>query len=329
MNRRTFISLVGGAAGWPLPARAQQADRVRRVGWLDLFPESDPNARARVKAFNEVIAQLGWAPGRNLAIEYRWGLFDLARAQSASAELLTLQPDVIICGGVPATLAMQQATRTSPIVFTIVSEPVAQGIVPSLAHPGGNLTGFTYLESTIGAKWLELLKEIAPRVARVALMFNPQAGAQSRLFYQSIEGAAPRFAVEATMAPVHATADIEKVMESFGREPGGGIICSADPFNYSNRALIIELAARHGLPAIYGIPGTAAEGGLIYYCVDIVDSYRKAAAYVDRILRGERPGDLPVQQPTKFQMAINVKTATALGLTVPNTLLVSADEVIE
>jgi putative ABC transport system substrate-binding protein len=216
-----------------------------------------------------------------------------------------------------------------PIVFTIVSEPVAQGIVPGLAHPGGNITGFTYLESTIGAKWLGLLKEIAPQVARVALMFNPEAGAQSRLFYQSIQTATSRFSVESSTALVHEPSDIERVMEELGRATGWGIVCSADPFIYSNRKLIIELAARHRLPTIYGIPGSSAEGGLIYYCVDIVDSYRKAAVYVDRILRGEKPGDLPVQQPTKFQMNINVKTATALGLTVPNTLLVSADEVVD
>jgi putative ABC transport system substrate-binding protein len=334
MRRREFITLLGGAAAassvsWPLAARAQQPDRVRRIGWLDLFPESDPNAQARGKAFREVIEKSGWAIGRNLAIDYRWGLFDVARARAAGAELLSLSPDVLMCGGTPAALAMQEATHTVPIVFAIVSDPVAQGIVTNLARPGGNITGFTYLELTIGAKWLELLKEIAPSVRRVALMFNPESSPYSRLYFQSIETAKSTFAVAPFIAAVRAPADIEQTMTRLGTEAGSGVIVSPDAFNYTNRKLIIELAARHRVPAIYGIPGTAAEGGLLYYCVDIVDSYRKAAAYVNRILRGEKPADLPVQQPTKFEMTINGKTATALGLPVPNTLLVSADEVFE
>jgi putative ABC transport system substrate-binding protein len=330
MQRREFITLLAGAAAtFPIGALAQQLHQVRRIGWLDLARESDPSAQARVKAFQQVIETLGWRVGRNLAIDYRWGLFDVARARLAGSELLKLAPDVILCGGTPATLAMQQVTRTVPTVFTIVFDPVAQGIVPSLARPGGNITGFTYLEPTIGGKWLELLKEIAPSVTRVAFMFNPESSPYSRLIYQSIEAASSRFVVEPSIAVVREPADIIKAMTMLGRDTGSGVIFSADAFVYTNRKQVIELAARHRLPAMYGIPAKAAEGSLIYYGVDIVELYRKAAAYVDRILRGEKPADLAVQQPTKFEMTINIKTATALGLAVPNALLVSADEIVE
>jgi putative ABC transport system substrate-binding protein len=267
--------------------------------------------------------------GRNLTIDYRWALFDAVRARAAGAELLPLAPDVLVCGGTPATLAMQEATRTVPIVFAAVTDPVAQGIVTNLARPAGNITGFTYLEQTLGAKWLELLKEIAPSVKRVALMFNPESSPYSRLFFQSMERAMSKLAVEAFIAAVRSPSDIEQAMTRLGGQAGSGVIVSADSFNSINSKLIIDLAARHRVPAIYGVAGTAADGGLLYYCVDIVESYRKAAGYVDRILRGEKPADLPVQQPTKFQMSINRKTAAALGLPVPNALLVSADEVIE
>jgi putative ABC transport system substrate-binding protein len=330
MRRREFITLLGGsAAAWPLAVRAQQPNRIRRIGWMDSFRETDPNAQARLKAFHEVMDKLGWTVGGNLAIDYRWGLFELDRARLAGAELLALAPDVMLCGGTPSVLAMKEATRTVPIVFAFITDPVAQGIVSNLAHPGGNITGFAYMELAVAAKWLELLKEMAPHVARVSFMFNPVSSPYSPLYYQTIAAAAPKFAVEAVAALVHDVADVEQVMTRLGREPGSGIIFSPDAFLYANRALIIELAARHRLPAIYGLPGTAAEGGLIYYVVDIVDLGRKAASYIDRILRGEKPGDLPAQHPTKFDMTINLKAATALGLTVPNTLLVSADEVIE
>ena len=330
MRRREFITVVGGAAvSWPLAARAQQPDRMRRVGWMDSFREDDANAQARVKAFQQVIEKLGWRVGGNLEIDYRWGLFNVERARRAGAELLNLAPDLILCGGTPSALAMQQATRIVPIVFAFVTDPVGQGLVPNLAHPGGNITGFSYFEAAVGTKWLELLKAIAPAVARVSVMFNPVSSPYSHLYYQSIATAAPKFAVETAKELVREPADIEQVMTRLGREPGSGVIFSADAFLYTNSKLVIELAARHRLPAIYGSPGTAADGGLLYYCVDIVDLWRKATAYVDRILRGVKPADLPVQQPTKFEMTINLKTAKALGLAVPNTLLVSADEVIE
>jgi len=329
MRRREFFALLGGVAGWPLAVRAQQQDRMRRIGWMDSFREDDANAQARVKAFQQVIEKLGWKVGGNLAIDYRWGLFDVERARRAGAELLKLAPDVVLCGGTPSALAMQQATRTLPIVFVFVTDPIGQGLVPNLAHPGGNITGFSYFEPAVGAKWLELLKEIAPSVTSVSVMFNPVSSPYSPLYYEAISAAAPKFSVKTAKELVYQPADIEQVMARLGREPGSGVIFSADAFLYTNNKLVIDLAMRHRLPAIYGSPGTAADGGLLYYCVDIVDLSRKAAAYVDRILRGEKPSDLPVQQPTKFDMTINLKTAKALGLTVPNTLLVSADEVIE
>jgi putative tryptophan/tyrosine transport system substrate-binding protein len=329
-KRRDFITLfIGAASGWPLIARAQNSTRMRRIAWMDSFHEDDPNAKARVKAFLQVMEKLGWVVGSNLTIDYRWNLFDVERARPAGAEILNLAPDVILCGGTPSALAMQQATRTVPIVFAFVTDPVGQGIVTNLAHPSSNITGFSYFEPTIASKWLELLTEIAPLINRVALMFNPVSSPYSPLYYQSIAAAAPTRVVKTVTVLVRDLSDIEQVMTKLGHEQGNGIIFSPDAFLYQNRALIIELAARHRLPAIYGLPGTAAEGGLIYYVVDIVDLCRKAAAYIDRILRGEKPGDLPVQQPTKFEMTINLKTAKALGLTVPNTLLVSADEVFE
>jgi putative tryptophan/tyrosine transport system substrate-binding protein len=331
MQRREFIKLICGAAvSWPLAARGQPADRVRRIGWLHFSPESDPGSQVHAVAFRQGMEKLGWSVGRNLAIDYRWGAFNVERARVIAAELLNLAPDVIVSGGTPGALAFQQITRTVPIVFAVVTEPVMQGIVQSLAHPGGNMTGFSYVEPPIGAKWVELLKDIAPQVTRVALVFNPDASPQSRFFYQSMEAAAPKFAVQTAMVPVRTTGDIEQAMATMGHEPGGGLIISADAFLYTNRKLIIELAARHRLPAIYGILGsTAAEGGLIYYGVDVVDQYQRAAGYVDRILRGTKPADLPVQLPTKFSLTINAKTAKALGLTVPVTLQVAADEVIE
>jgi putative tryptophan/tyrosine transport system substrate-binding protein len=329
MRRREFIAGLGGVVACPSGARPQQADRVQRVGWLDIVAETDPAALRRVLVFRGGLEKLGWAIGRNLAIDYRWGAVDIEHARSDAAELLRLAPDVIICAGTPAALALQQLTRTVPIVFALVSEPVAQGIVQSLAHPGANITGFSYLEPTLGGKWLNLLKEIAPGINHVALMFNPASSPYSRLFYQSIREATAQLSVKAVLAAVYAPTEIEELIKMLAGEPGGGLIVSADAFNLANRELIIQLAARHQLPAIYGIPGTAADGGLIYYGGDIDDSFREAVNYVDRILRGANPADLPVQQPRKFAMTINLKTAKALGLTVPLTLHVAADEVFE
>src|SRR5437588_1676847 len=263
MRRREFLTIVGGAAAaLPGVARAQQPDRIRRIGWMDSFREDDANAQARVNAFQQVMEKLGWRVGGNLAIEYRWGLFDVEKARRAGAELLNLAPDVILCGGTPSALAMQQATRTLPIVFAFVTDPVGQGLVLNLAHPGGNITGFSYFEPAVGAKWLALLKEIAPAIAHVSVMFNPVSSPYSPLYYQSIAAAAPKFSVSTAMELVRAPVDIEQAMTRLGREPGSGLIFSADAFLYTNNKLVVELAARHRLPAIYGSPGTAADGGL-------------------------------------------------------------------
>jgi putative ABC transport system substrate-binding protein len=330
IKRREFITLLGGAAaGWPLAARAQQPTRMRRIGWMDFVPETDPATPRRVTAFQEGMEKQGWVLGRNLAIDYRWSIFDMETARVVAEELLKLAPDVMFCAGSPATLALQRATRTVPVVFITVSEPLAQGLVASLSHPGGNLTGFSYLEPKVSEKWLQLLKQIAPRVNRVALMFNPSSSPYSQLFYQSIEAAAPTLAVQVSAALVHDPSEIEPVIAMLGREPRGGLIVSANAFNLANRKLIVDLAARHRVPAIYGFPALASEGGLIYYNVEFIDQYRPAAGYVDRILRGEKAGDLPVQQPTRFELRINMQTAKSLNLDAPPTLLAIADEVIE
>ena len=330
IKRRQFISALGAAAAWPLTARAQQPpERVRRIGALILYSENDPQSRRCGTAFEQGMEKLGWTVGRNLQIDYRFGISDVALAKLATTELLSLAPDLMLAHGVSAVRAAQQATHTIPIIFTGASEPVSLGFVASLANPGGNTTGFTNLEPSVGGKWLELLKEIAPNVTHVAVLFNPATNPAFPLFYRSIEAAAPKFAVETIMTPVGEAADIEAVMTKLGREPGSGLIVPPDTFLNNHNKLIVELAARNRLPATYPFEHYAAAGGLVAYGPDIPDEFRRAAAYVDRIFRGERPGDLPVQQPINFELVINIKTAKALGLTVPQNLLVGADEVIE
>jgi putative tryptophan/tyrosine transport system substrate-binding protein len=330
MRRRGFITIIGGAAvAWPLAARAQQSERMRRVGVLIVFPENDPSSQRRVTAFQQELAKLGWTVGRNLQIDYRWAISDDERAKAATAELLALAPDLILANATTAVAAAQQATGTVPIVFAGVSEPVAQGFVASLTDPGGNITGFTNLEPSVSAKWLELLKEIAPGVTRVGIMFKPALSHAIPLFQDLLRRAAPKFTVELIESPVHDSSDIEAVLTALGREPGGGLILLPDTFLASNLKLILEMTARHRVPAIYPFRYFVSAGGLVSYGPDVDDQFRQAAAYVDRILRGEKPGNLPVQQPTKFEMVINMKTAKALGLTVPDKLLVAADEVIE
>jgi putative ABC transport system substrate-binding protein len=330
VKRRDFITLLGGAAAsWPLAAGAQQLDRVRRVGVLIPEPENDPNRTADVAAFRDGLSNLGWTAGRNLQIDYAWGASNPESARAAAADILKLSPDVILASSTLILSAVQRATRTVPVVFTVVSEPVAQGFVASLAHPGGNITGFTNLEPSVGSKWLELLKEIAPHVTRVAIMFNPRATPIAEAFARSTDAAAPKFAVRAIVTPVHDTAEIEAVMTMLHREPGGGLILAPDSFTNTHRKLIIDLAAQYRVPAICWTRSYPADGGLASYGIDISDLFRRAATYVDRILRGEKPADLPVQQPIKFALVINLKTAKALGLEVPPTLLPRADEVIE
>jgi putative ABC transport system substrate-binding protein len=329
VKRREFITLLGGvAATWPLAARGQQGERVRRIGVLMLYPENDPEAQVRSVAFKQALEHLGWTVGRNIQIDYIWGEGDNEWARAAAAELLRRAPDVILANGSSAVRPMQQATRTVPIVFIGGADPVGDGFVKSLAHPGGNLTGFTVLEESIGAKLLELLKEIAPTAVRIAVMINPDSPSHLRLF-NSAADAAKRFDVEVIKTPVRDVADIEAALTQLGRNPAQGLIVPPDPSTNTHRKLIVELAARYRIPTIYALRAAIIEGGLISYGVDIPDLFRQAAVYADRILRGEKPADLPVQQPTKFELLINLKTAKALGIEVPATLLALADEVIE
>jgi putative ABC transport system substrate-binding protein len=328
MRRREFITLLGGAAAWPLAARAQQGERVRRIGVLMLYPENDPEGQVRADAFQQGLENLGWTVGRNIQIKYLWGMGDAEWTRAAAAELLKLAPDVILANGSSVVRPMQQATQTVPIIFIGGADPVADGFVESLAHPGGNLTGFTVLEESIGAKLLELLNEIAPGVSRVAVMINPDSPSHRRLF-DAAAGVAKRFDVDVIKSPVREPADIEAAMTELEHNPGHGLIVPPDPTTNSHRKAIVALAARYRMPAIYSLRAAVVDGGLISYGIDIPHLFRRAATYVDRVLRGEKPADLPVQQPTKFELVINLKAARALGLAVPNTLLVAADEVIE
>jgi len=328
MRRRDFITLLGGAAAWPMVARAQ-GERVRRIGVMFGFSESDPLAKSRAEAFQQGLEKLGWTLGRNVAIDYRWSVYSDERAKAAAAELLTLSPDLILTMGTTALRAAQQATRTIPIVFTIVYEPVAQGFVQSLAHPGGNITGFSNVEPTIGGKWLELLKAIAPSITRVAFIFNPEASPYSATIYRSTAGAAAKLTVDSVIVPVHEPAEIERVVMMLAQEPNGGLIAGSDSYTIDNSKLIAELTAQYRVPTIFGHRQYMVAGGLMYYGADVESQYRLAAGYVDRIFRGASLADLPVQQPTKFDLIVNRKAATALGLTVPQSILLSADEVIE
>jgi putative tryptophan/tyrosine transport system substrate-binding protein len=329
MRRRDFIKgIVGSAAGRPIALRAQSAAAVQRIGWLDLFREDDPFVQGRVEAVREDLAKAGWTVGRNLQIDYRWGVTTPELAQRLSGELLSLSPDAILCSGSPAVRALKQATVKVPIVFVLVAEPVDQGIVQSLDHPGANVTGFTYLERTIGAKWLGLLMEVAPQVKHIAYIFSPKAAPYAHFYYESAAAAAETRGVRMEMTPVTEVAEIERAFANI--RSGAGMIVNPDPFTNYNQGLIVDLAARYRVPAIYGsVGGVAKLGALIVYNLDLLDNYRQAGRYVQRILKGENAADLPVQQPTKFQFAINLKTAQALGLAVPPLLLATADEVIE
>jgi putative tryptophan/tyrosine transport system substrate-binding protein len=329
MRRREFIAGLGSAAAWPVAARAQQRERMRRVGVMFGFSESDPLAKSRTAAFQQGLEKSGWSLGRNLAIDYRWSVYSNERAQAVAAELLTLSPDLILTMGTTALRAAQQATRTIPIVFTIVYEPVAQGFVQSLAHPGGNITGFSNVEPTIGGKWLELLKGIAPGITRVAFIFNPEASPYSATIYRSTASAAQKLTVDCVVAPVHDADEIERLVMTLAHEPNGGLIAGSDSFTIDNSKLIAELTARYRVPAIFGHRQYMVAGGLMYYGADVESQYRLAAGYVDRIFRGASPADLPVQEPTKFDLIVNRTAARELGLIVPESILLSADEVIE
>jgi putative ABC transport system substrate-binding protein len=329
MHRRDLIILLGAAATWPLAARAQQPATSRRIGVLMASAQNDLVSRVRREALEQELAKRGWAVGRNLQIDYRWSLAGLERAQDAAAELLGLHPDLIIAHTVPTARAAQKATRTVPIVFVGVSEPVFLGLVESLSHPGANITGFTNLEPSIGAKWAQLLVGIAPQVKRVGFLLNPDSTFATSPFYQSIEEAGGRLGVETLALEARQPADIEAGISRAGNGPGFGLIVQPDPDLVLQRRLIFATAARHRVPTIYPFDFLTREGGLMSYGPDIVDEFRRAASYVDRILRGEKAADLPVQQPIKFELLVNMKVAREIGLDVPPNIIATADELIE
>jgi putative tryptophan/tyrosine transport system substrate-binding protein len=328
VRRREFIALIGAAAAWPRMAWTQQAQRMRRVGVCMNYAEDTPQSRARLASFLEEMEKLGWTAGRNVQIDYRWGIADADRNRRNAAELVALAPDVILASATAVTAALLQTTRTIPIVFVNVVDPVGAGFVQSLARPGGNATGFIPFEYGIGGKWLERLKQIAPGVRRVAVLQNPLAASRSGQL-GAIEVLAPSFGVELSAFTVRDTSEIERTMAAFARAPNGGLIVVGALSLESNHDLIVALAAQHRLPAVYPYRIYAAAGGLMSYGTDLVAQFRRAAGYVDRILKGDKPADLPVQAPTKYELVINLKTAKALGLEVPASLLARADEVIE
>jgi putative ABC transport system substrate-binding protein len=329
MRRREFIAGLSGAAAWPTNLSAQPASGTRRLGLVMVNAESDPDGQVRVKALLHSLEELGWSEGRNLRIEYRWGAGEPDRARAYAAELVALAPDAILANGSPAVTALQQATRTIPVVFVVVTDPVGAGFVHSRAQPGANITGFSTFEPEIGGKWLELLKEVSPELRRAAGILDPRFKAFAAV-WRAVEQLAPQSGVDASGLAFGDTAeDLEGAIAAFARQTGGGLIVLPTAINNFARRRIIRAAARHRLPAVYPFRHYAEDGGLIAYGFDTPDLFRRGAAYVDRILKGDKPADMPVQAPTKFELVINLKTANTIGLAVPPTLLARADEVIE
>jgi putative tryptophan/tyrosine transport system substrate-binding protein len=331
VKRRDVITLLGSATvAWPLAARAQQPERMRRIGVLMAFDENDPKTKDWLSNFTQGLAELGWTDGRTVRMDVRWAAGSVDRMRTFAKELVQLQPDLIVAGATPATAALQRETRAIPIVFVVVSDPVGAGFVAGLPRPGGNITGFTNVEAAMGGKWLAMLKEIAPRVRRVAIMFNPDTAPGGGAFFLGpFEAAARSLAVEPIMARVRSDVEIEAVIALLESEQAG-LVVMPDSFMQVHQATVISLTARNNVPAIGAdLPSFAKEGGLLSYGANFSDIFRRAAPYVDRILRGANPGDLPVQAPTKYELAINLKTAKALGLNVPDRLIATADEVIE
>jgi putative ABC transport system substrate-binding protein len=329
VKRRTFISILGGAAAtWPLAARAQQADGMRRIGVLMDLAASDPEGQVRIAAFRAELSRLGWADGGNARIDIRWGAGVANRMREYAEELVALKPDAILASGSPSVGALQQSTIKLPVVFASVADPVGAGFVASLARPGGSITGFMLLEYSIGTKWLELLKDVEPRVTRVAVLRDPTLASGSGQF-GAIQAVASSFGVELSPIGMRNASEIEDAVNVFARGAKGGLIVTASTLATLHRELIVALASRHRLPTVYSNRLFVTGGGLLSYSPDRIDQFRQAAAYIDRILKGEKPADLPVQAPTKYELVINLKTAKVLGLTVPDTLLARADEVIE
>jgi putative ABC transport system substrate-binding protein len=329
IERREFLAALGGAAAaWPLAARAQQGERVRRIGLL-MGAADDREGQARVTVLKQGLQELGWTDGGNIQIETRFGGADAGRIRAHAAELVALAPDVIVGQTTPVIRALRQATSSIPIVMVPVNDPVEQGFVSSLAHPGGNITGFMFIDFQMVGKWLEMLKEVAPAVSRAVLMFNPDTSPHYYVYLRSFEALPRSIAVEVAAAPVRNTAELEEAFANLGRDPGGGLIVPPDAFTIVHYELFIRLAQQHRLPAVYSFRTYVAQGALMAYGPDPYDTFRRSASYVDRILKGAKPADLPVQQPTKFELAINLKTAKALGLQISDRLLALADEVIE
>jgi putative tryptophan/tyrosine transport system substrate-binding protein len=330
IGRRKFLATLGGAATWPLAAGAQQPDQVRRIGVLMSVPENDSEAQAWLGMFSEGLQQLGWTAGRNIRLDYRWAApFDAESRQRVGKELVALQPDLILTQNTVSTASILQETRSIPTIFANVVDPIGSGFVASLARPGGNVTGFTLVESSIVGKWLELLKEIAPRVNRVAFLFQPAAAPYAQYYLDVFKAAAPSLGIAAIAAPINKSSEIEPVIAEQARDQNGGLILMPDTFLLVHRAEITSLAGRYALPAIYPYSNYTKVGGLVSYGYDLLDNYRRAAIYADRILRGTKPSELPVQLPVKVQLTLNLKTAKALGLDVPWILQQRADEVIE
>ena len=330
MKRREFIGFIGSAAAWPLVARAQGGDRVRRVAVMMAYAESDPQGQLLLRTFAGALEKLGWKPNSNLIMETRWAGGDVNRMRMFAKELVSLQPDVILANTTPVVAAFQRETKTIPIVFVVVSDPVGDGFVTSLSRPGGNITGFLHLEGSVGGKWLELLEEIAPQVRRAAIVFNPDtAPGHGRYYSASFEAAAKALSIQPLEVPVRNDNDIEEAVASLAGQPNAGLVVMSDGFVRVHRHTIIAATARYKIPAVYPLRVNATEGGLLAYGPHYVDLFSQVATYVDRILRGANSAELPVQVPTKFELVINLKTAKALGLVAPPALLASADEVIE
>jgi putative ABC transport system substrate-binding protein len=329
MKRRAFLGVLGGAAAWPLSGRAQERDRVRVIGALFDMPDNTPVAQTYIAAFRDELAKLGWKEGSNLRIEFRFSAGQTDKLSTLAKQLVDLRPDAILGRGTAETAALARETRTIPIVFGAVSDPLGNGFAESFARPGRNITGFTNIESSMGGKWVELLKEIAPRTERVALLFNPTTAAPIQFYLPSIQAAAQSLNIKVSQAPVHAKDEIEGVVAALARDPGSGLMAMPDTFNGANLELTVALATRYRLPAVSYPPLFAKSGGLVSYGVDFANLFRQAAGYIDRILKGAKPSDLPIQLPSSLVLVINQKTAKALGLTIPLPLLGRADEVIE